>query len=417
MTTIDDDLVSFIDVQLEHPTRISEQIEENIRSEKFLVMWDIFEIIQRFLTKNNAVMYGGLAINLLLPKKLQFYNKDELPDFDGFVNNADNKSIELADLLVKNGFTYTEVKHAMHEGTYKVFSNFEPVADLTSLNTQEHQLMLKHSQEMMYDDRPIKVASTEYLKAMAYQELALPMTAHFRWTKVLNRLLLLEYSYRVHRSDSIKDSDIYLSKILPKEYSRVYTHIKRYISKNELVLVGSQSVVKYLQIDVLNRKTNSLTVMSNDPVAHVDEMRSLIESYDYEVNIQTMDSIDKFIPTKHVLNIRSNKSNGRFVKLISVYDATTKCFSYYKHGNYRYGSMYFEMYLLNIKLFMQIGNIKENETILHLLRNVVFDDTDDSKIAKRFQSDCYGHADTILNIKRCIWDTNKRLLFYRPKLK
>ena len=177
-------IMEFIDSQLKYVDSVSSEIDEQNASDKYVILSEIFDIIQKFITKNNAILYGGLALNLLLPLKMRFYDKSTLPDFDCFMRKADDKSIELVDSLVQNGFEYTEVKHAIHEGTYKVFSNFESVADITSLNPIEHNLMMHNCQEVKYNSGWIKVASTDYLKAMAYKELSLPVTAHFRWTKV-----------------------------------------------------------------------------------------------------------------------------------------------------------------------------------------------------------------------------------------
>ena len=43
-------------------------------------------------------------------------------------------------LLISKKYSYTEVKNALHENTYKIFSNFEAVADFTELNPMEQEL-------------------------------------------------------------------------------------------------------------------------------------------------------------------------------------------------------------------------------------------------------------------------------------
>lgn len=413
----DDSLVKldmFIESQLEYPQRVSDEIEDKLSTEKYKIMSGIFKTVQHFLNGHKAVLYGGLAINQLLPKHLQFYDKNTLPDFDCFVDKANEKSIELADILVKKGYMYTEVKHAIHEGTFKVFSNFESVADITSLNAIENKLMLANAQITMFEDEPVMVASTHYLKAMAYKELALPVSAHFRWTKVLQRLLRLEYSIP-HADNGVDVDTIYVSKLLHKAHSPVYNLLKQYVLDNELVLVGSQSIAKFLQLDVLKRKANSMSVLSNHPSKHVNEMTALIESNEYVVDIRVTDTVENFLPIEYALYGRHVKSNGRYVKLITVYDSTKHCFGYYKHGHHRYSSLYFEMYMLYIRVFMKDGNIEENNKLLFMLGKIMFDDEHRSQTIKQFGTKCYGVGNDILHVRKSIWDNKKKMLFYRPK--
>ena len=74
------------------------------------------------------------AINNILPKKDQFYNKDiEIPDYDFFSPNALKDAKDLADIYVDAGFTEVEAKAGQHFGTYKVFVNFVGIADITSI--------------------------------------------------------------------------------------------------------------------------------------------------------------------------------------------------------------------------------------------------------------------------------------------
>ena len=94
----------------------------------------IITIVEDFLKKKSLICYGGTAINNILPIDDQFYNKEiEVPDYDFFSMNALNDAKELADIYYKSGFTDVEAKSGQHAGTYKVFVNFMPVADITFL--------------------------------------------------------------------------------------------------------------------------------------------------------------------------------------------------------------------------------------------------------------------------------------------
>ena len=104
----------------------------------------IIKIVEDFLMKKKLVCYGGTAINAILPKYAQFYNRDvEVPDYDFFSNHALDDAKELADIYFKAGYTDVEAKSGVHAGTYKVFVNFIPVADITYLEDEIYKAIKK----------------------------------------------------------------------------------------------------------------------------------------------------------------------------------------------------------------------------------------------------------------------------------
>ena len=49
----------------------------------------IIEILEEFLVRKKLVCYGGTAINNILPKEAQFYNREmEIPDYDFYSVHA-----------------------------------------------------------------------------------------------------------------------------------------------------------------------------------------------------------------------------------------------------------------------------------------------------------------------------------------
>ena len=95
---------------------------------------NIIRIVEDFIKKKNLICYGGTAINNILPAEDQFYNKEvEIPDYDFFTTNALSDAKELADIYYKKGFEDVEAKSGQHFGTYKVFVNYIPVADITDI--------------------------------------------------------------------------------------------------------------------------------------------------------------------------------------------------------------------------------------------------------------------------------------------
>ena len=151
----------------------------------------IIEIVEKFLQKKGRVCYGGTAINNILPTEFQFYHKDiELPDYDFF--SAENRRHNR-----KRFATEVEAKSGMHGGTFKVFVNFIPVADITYLPKELYNSIKKHAivKEGIY------YAPPDYLRMAMYLELSRPKGDTSRWEKVLKRLILLNKVYPLKGRD------------------------------------------------------------------------------------------------------------------------------------------------------------------------------------------------------------------------
>ena len=145
-------------------------------------------IVEKFLKKKRLLCYGGTAINNILPKYAQFYDKDyEIPDYDFYSANALSDAKELADIYYAEGYKNVEAKSGIHFGTYKVFVNFIPMADIT--------FMHKELFNLLYNDcisvAGIKYVPANFLRMGMYLELSRPAGDISRWEKVLKRLNLL----------------------------------------------------------------------------------------------------------------------------------------------------------------------------------------------------------------------------------
>ena len=152
----------------------------------------IIKIVENFLKKKKLVCYGGTAINNILPRESQFYDKSiELPDYDFFSPTPLKHAKQLADLYYSLGFTEVEAKAGMHAGTFKVFVNYIPVADITYLVEDLYKIIKKKA--IKVDN--ILYSAPNYLRMLMYLELSRPSGDVSRWEKVLKRLTLLNKHY------------------------------------------------------------------------------------------------------------------------------------------------------------------------------------------------------------------------------
>jgi hypothetical protein len=151
------------------------------------IIGEIINIVEKFLRDKKLICYGGTAINNILPKDEQFYNYDvEIPDYDFFSDNALKDCKELA----------------VHEGTFKVFVNYIPVADITQINP----ILFKSLKKDSIIINGIHYTPPNYLRMSMYLELSRPAGDVSRWEKVLKRLILLNKHYPIvgHKCDRQK---------------------------------------------------------------------------------------------------------------------------------------------------------------------------------------------------------------------
>ena len=170
-------------------------------------------IVKKFIQKKQRICYGGTAINMLLPKNKRFYDPNvDLPDYDFFSPSIDKDVLELVGDLQKAGFKEVIHRVGMHEGTKKILVNFVAVADISYLDKQLYNIYLKESQVI----DGIHYTSPDMLRMMMYLELSRPRGEVARWSKVYERLELLNIYFPIKPCRKVKTySDI------PKEVKQI----------------------------------------------------------------------------------------------------------------------------------------------------------------------------------------------------
>jgi hypothetical protein len=202
----------------------------------------MIEIVEQFLIDKKLLCYGGTAINNILPKKSQFYNREiEIPDYDFFSSNALNDAKELTDIFYKAGYVDVEAKSGLHEGTYKVFVNFIPMADITSIHQELFDSLLKSSISVA----GIKYVPADFLRMSMYLELSRPNGDISRWEKVLKRLNLLNEAHPMSVSGDCSAIEIQRKMDNDTESDKLYTIIRDTFIDNGVVFFGGYAASLY----------------------------------------------------------------------------------------------------------------------------------------------------------------------------
>jgi hypothetical protein len=201
----------------------------------------IIGIVENFLRNKKLVCYGGTAINAILPKQDQFYNKDvEIPDYDFYSANALNDAKELVDIYLASGFQEVEAKSGQHHGTFKVFVNFIPVADITSIPNELYKAIKGEA---------IKVAGILYappnlLRMGMYLELSRPAGDVSRWEKVLKRLILLNKHYPL-KGKECQFIEFQRPMANTRDANMIYENIQHTLIDQGVVFFGGYALSKY----------------------------------------------------------------------------------------------------------------------------------------------------------------------------
>ena len=146
------------------------------------------EVVEEFLRKKHRLCYGGQAINAHLPTKHKFYDpKTSVPDYDFFTPQPNEDIVSIVKDLRKAGFQEISAREGMHEGTTKVYVNYTPVADMTTIDPKLYRIL--SNREYRVDG--ISYLDSNTLRMLMYLELSRPRGEVSRWTKVYERLALL----------------------------------------------------------------------------------------------------------------------------------------------------------------------------------------------------------------------------------
>ena len=286
----------------------------------------IIKVVENFLRDKQLICYGGTAINNILPKNARFYNlASEIPDYDFYSMNAMDDAIELANLYYKKGFTNVEAKAGVHYGTYKVFVNYIPVADITYLNPS----IFKQIKKDAITISGISYAPPNFLRMAMYLELSRPAGDTSRWEKVLKRLVLLNKYYPLKTKKNCNTVD-FQRKIENNKLDseKLYYTIRDALIDQDVVFFGGYAASlysKHMNKDDKNQiaKIPDFDVITEDPELTASILKEQLRSNGHnEINMRTRPAIGEIIPMRVEISI-GNETLAFLYKPIACHNYNT----------------------------------------------------------------------------------------------
>jgi len=356
----------------------------------------IIGIVENFLRKKSLICYGGTAINNILPKQDQFYNTDiEIPDYDFYSSNALNDAKELVDIYIENGFQEVEAKSGQHHGTFKVYVNFIPVADITYVPKELFIAIKKEA---------IKVGGIFYappnlLRMGMYLELSRPAGDVSRWEKVLKRLTLLNKHYPL-KGKQCATIDFQRQMADEEQADKIYDNVQHTLIDQGVVFFGGYALSMYSHYMPKNlqhklQKIPDFDVLSEEPMLTAQIVKERLGDMDVKnVKIIKRPGVGEIIAPHYEIKVGNDT-------IAFIYQPLA-CHSYniVKEGGYDIKVATIDTMLSFWLAFLYSNRPYYDKDRILCMSNYLFEVQEKNRLAqkgllKRFSINCMGHQETV----------------------
>ena len=356
----------------------------------------IITIVENFIRKKKLICYGGTAINNILPKQDQFYNKDiEIPDYDFYSSNALNDAKELTDMYVDEGFVEVEAKSGQHFGTFKVFVNFIPVADITMLPKELFNAIKKETIKIS----GILYAPPNLLRMGMYLELSRPAGDVSRWEKVMKRLTLLNKNYPLNASQCAH-IDFQRKMADEKKGDEIYENVQKTLVDQGVVFFGGYAIsiyAKYMPRHLQRKlqKIPDFDVLSEEPLVTAQIVKERLNDIGIKnVKIIKRPSVGEIIAPHYEIQVGNDT-------VVFIYEPLA-CHSYniVKEDGYDVKVATIDTMLSFYLAFLYADRPYYDKNRILCMSKYLFEVQAKNRLAqkgvlRRFSISCMGHQETI----------------------
>lgn len=384
---------------------VADMESENMKK-LYMESKDIIEEVARFITKKKLMIYGGFALNVLLPEDSRFYKSFTVNDYDCFSKNAKRDAVELTEIFKKKGYKYIKIRNALHENTYKVYVDLKQILDITQMDSKLYDDLYKISE---YERKTIiykhykedyKLAPFMFLKANMYFELARPNSSYFRWEKIYNRLSLMSVLTKgIAPRKNMNESKLLVAKPMLDD-------VMRYIKAEKVPLIGNYALKLYNIKGYNSYDENLIEIISMDTKKTMIGIRDIISRHmGYTLSIRFDSEESPIKHKKHFIYVKNAKNDVVFV--VKVVDISNECFSvvskkgyevcsidaclYFLYRDFLSSSIMFNRLDFNNRLW---GAIISAEGYTKVFTN---------NIEKRFSTRCYGKSISLEEVLKDNW--------------
>ena len=356
----------------------------------------IIGIVENFIRRKGLIIYGGESINRLMPKQDQFYNRDlEIPDLDMYSSTALNDAKELVDIYIKEGFQEVEAKSGQHHGTYKVYVNFIPVADITYMPKELFNALKKDAVRV----GGILCSPPNLLRMGMYLELSRPAGDVSRWEKVLKRLSLLNKHYPLVGKQCAQID--FQRQMADGEFAdKIYENVQRTLLDQGVIFFGGYALSLYSQYmpPNLRRKLEKIPdfdVLTEEPLLTAQIVKERLSDIGVKnVKIIKRPGLGEIIAPHYEIRVGNDT-------VAFIYEPLA-CHSYniIKEHGYDIKVATIDTMLSFYLAFLYANRPYFDKDRILCMSNFLFDVQEKNRLAqkgllKRFSIDCVGHQETV----------------------
>lgn len=352
---------------------------KEIQKDNYNKYFYIYDVIINFLkNRKDVLLYGGTAINEILPKKYKIYDEYELPDIDIFTTNS-KKLIK--EIISHYKSKFNEIKlisagEAHHEGTYKLYAEGLQLADITELPIKDFKYLKKYSLDTSIGIPSVGIRFIKYtlhlLSAQSYDS--------HRWKNVYDRLIRVYKQYPVDNKD-IEWEDFYTN--IPLD---IYDKLYEWINNNNILSFGWDIIE-----EIINKPKN----ISGNPVLYLlydGDINKLVESLDInDIKISFKNSKGTFTESFYTLTYK--KQN-----ICYIFKAES-CYSIIPKKNKKVLTLHSIISLL-YKMYLYSMTDTLIPVINKLSKKCIEYTTKSSKFNELYSAECYGHQKGIITLRR-----------------
>jgi hypothetical protein len=358
----------------------------------------MIDIMESFLRRTKCVCYGGTAINAILPDEVKFYDRSvEIPDYDFFSIKPIEHARELANIYYDSGFLETEAKSGVHKGTYKVFTNYIPMADITALPKPIFEAIQKEA--IVIDG--IYYAPPNYLRMGMFLELSRPAGDVSRWDKVLKRLTLLNkyhpmkapYNCRLREPEEPANL---------KRREQVFETLRETLVDQGAVFFGGYAASlysHYTKVPAPTEKPPSMDVIIENPQKVATIIKERLRSIGVK-NIQVI----RHPPMEDVLTEHYQIKIGQTTVLILFQPIACYNYNVLTLGKHKVKVATIDTMLSFYLVFVYASQPYFDVERILCMAQMLFDIEEENRtnqkgLLKRFSVDCYGEQHSLATIR------------------
>lgn len=374
----------------DHVVKLQDVYSKNAKADKCKKTSNLMRIIKKFIENNELILYGGLALDEILPEKKKIYGENTINDYDCYCLDSKRSAKMLADTLVNNGYKYVEMKESVNNSTtIKMYVEFIPACDFTEIDKDKFAMYKK----LAVRKKGMLMSSPLMIKEAITLELCQPHLSYYRWDKMLDRFLILLSVYRDGDEKGVKE--IVLE---DKHVKDILNGLMKKIKDEGIPLIG------YVGFKLLNN-----TGVSSSMYSILDPKMSYVSVICKHEELSKLEKVfGKDV--KKVQNVDGTISYMyNDIYLLDVYNVENRCISVCKRSGYNvvniFGIMYF-LYGDSIKY----NDGKDIKKLLYLCNKLL--KKIDCKDKCYLGLECYGNFKSFLEVKKDRWNDKK--IVYRP---